>query len=183
MSVVFIILSIVAAIVLLLLMVALILPKHYSVTVSETINKPKKTVYDYMSLFNNQTQYSEWLKADPNLQPTIVGTDATVGAVLKWESHNEDKNKNVGMGEQEIKRMDENNIEVELRLIKPMPATCKLINSFTEKGTNQTLYTCTFYAYAKFPINLPSYLFGRKFIIKTQQKTLSNIKSIVEQTS
>jgi hypothetical protein len=183
MSIVFIILSIVAAIVLLLLLVALILPKHYSVTVSETINKPKKAVYDYVSLFHNQIQYSEWLKADPNLQPTVVGTDGTVGTVLKWESHNEDKNKNVGMGEQEIKRMDEDNIEVELRLLKPMPATCKLINNFVEKGVSQTYYTCTFYAYAKFPINLPSYLFGRNFIIKSQQKTLSNIKTIVEQTA
>lgn len=133
MSIVFIILGIVATIVLLFLMVALILPKHYSVTVSETINKPKKTVYDYVSLFHNQIQYSEWLKADPNLQPTVVGTDGTVGAVLKWESYNEDKNKNVGKGEQEIKKMDESTIEVELRLIKPMPATCKLINSFVEK--------------------------------------------------
>ncbi len=183
MSVVFIILSIVAAIVLLFLVVALILPKHYSVTVSETINKPKKAVYEYVSLLSNQTQYSEWLKADPDLQPTVTGTDGTVSAVLKWESHNEDKNKNVGMGEQEIKRMDENNIEVELRLLKPMPATCKLINNFVEKGISQTYYTCTFYAYAKFPINLPSYLFGRSFITKAQQKTLSNIKAIIEQTA
>ncbi|NCU06331.1 MAG: polyketide cyclase, partial [Chitinophagaceae bacterium] len=130
MSIVLLILSIVAAIVLFLFVLALILPKQYSVTVSETINKPKKTVYDYVRLFNNQTQYSEWLKADPDLQPTIIGTDGKVGAVLKWESCNEDKNKNVGMGEQEIKRMDEDNIEIELRLIKPMPATCKLVNHF-----------------------------------------------------
>ena len=183
MSVIFLVLSIVTVIVLLLLLVALILPKHYSVTVSEIINMPKKSVYDYVSLLSNQTQYSEWLNADPNLRPTVVGTDGTVGALLKWESLNEDRNKNVGMGEQEIKRMDESIIEVELRLIKPMPATCKLINNIVEKGINKTYYTCTFYAYAKFPINLPSYLFGRNFIIKAQQKTLSNIKTIVEQTA
>lgn len=87
------------------------------------------------------------------------------------------------MGEQEIKRMNENDIEVELRLMKPMPATCKVVHSFIEKGNDKTVYTCTFYAYAKFPINLPSYLFGRGFIIKTQQKTLRNIKAIVERTT
>lgn len=183
MNFVFIILTVLVAIVLVFLVAALILPKHYSVTVSETINKPKKTVYDYVSLFRNQTQYSEWLKPDPDLQPTVVGTDGTVGAVLKWESQNKDKNKNVGTGEQEIKVMTEDNIEVELRLIKPMPATCKLVNHFVETGINQTKYTCTFYAYAKFPINLPSYLIGRKFITKAQQKTLSNIKFIVEQSA
>jgi Polyketide cyclase / dehydrase and lipid transport. len=171
---------VVAALVLLFLLVAALLPKHYSVSVSETINKPQKTVYDYVSLFSHQTQYSEWLKADPDLQPTVVGADGTVGAVLKWESHNKDKNKNVGMGEQEIKSMDESYIHIELRLIKPMPATCKLVHHFVEKGMYQTIYTCTFYAYAKFPVNLPSYLFGRRFIIKAQQKTLRNIKAIIE---
>lgn len=181
MNILFLILGVVVALVLLLLLVALILPKNYSVSVSETINKPKNTVYKYVSLFGNQPQYSEWLKADPDLNPTVVGTDGTVGAILNWESHNADKNKNVGMGEQEIIKMDDNSIEIELRLIKPMPATCKLVHNFAEKGINQTEYTCTFYAYAKFPINLPSYLFGRSFIIKTQQKTLRNIKAIVEQ--
>lgn len=182
MSTLLTILSIVAGIVLLLLLVAAILPKHYSVTVSETINRPKNTVYNYVSVFLYQIQYSEWLKADPDLEPTVEGTDGAVGAVMKWESHNKDKNKNVGTGEQEIKQMDENNIEVELRLIKPMPATCKLVHSFAETGISQTKYTCTFSTYARFPINLPAYLFGRSFIRKTQQKTLGNIKTILEKT-
>lgn len=172
----------VVGLILLLLITAIILPKHYSVTVSETINKPKKLVYDYVSLFANQTQYSKWLKADPELQPTVVGEDGKVGAMLKWQSYNKDKNKNVGKGEQEIKKMDDNSIEVELHLIEPMEARCKIVNDFIEKGMNQTQYTCTFYGYAKFPVNLPSYLIGRHFIKKTQQQTLSNIKAIVEQT-
>lgn len=93
MNTVSIVLTTVAAIVLVLMLLAFILPRHYSVAVSETIHKPKKIVYDYVSLSSNQTQYSEWLKADPLLQPSIIGTDGTVGSVLKWESHNEDKNK------------------------------------------------------------------------------------------
>ncbi len=183
MNILSLILVILAGTVLLLLLMALVLPKHYSVKVSETINKPKNKVYDYVSSFQNQIYYSEWLKADPDLQPTVVGADGTVGAILKWESFNEDKNKNVGKGEQEIKKMDANNIEVELRLIKPMEGTCKIINNFAEIGINQTDYTCTFYAYAKFPINLPSFLIGRHFIKKNQQQTLNNIKKIIEQAS
>ncbi|MFT3822807.1 MAG: hypothetical protein QM731_02760 [Chitinophagaceae bacterium] len=180
MSILFLILIILGGGVLLLLLLALFIPQSYSVTVSEVINKPKYIAYQYVSLFQNQIQYSEWLKADPDLRPEVVGADGAVGAVLKWESYNEDKNKNVGAGEQEIVRMDANNIEVELRLQKPMAATCRLINNIIEQGSNQTLYTCTFYAYAKFPVNLPSYLFGRRFIRKAQQKTLNNIRSIIE---
>lgn len=177
---VFVILLVLVAIIALLLLVALVLPRNYSVVVSETINKPKEVVYNYVSLFKNQPYYSEWIKTDPDLRPAVTGTDGTVGAVMSWESHQADKNKNTGKGEQEIKRKDADTIEVELRLIQPMPATCKLLHEFEETASNQTRYTCTFFGNAKFPINLPAYLIGRKFIAKTQQKTLGNIKEIVE---
>lgn len=181
MSVWLIILSVVVTVVAILLVAALFVPKHYSVTVSETINKPKELVYHYVSLFDNQMQYSEWLRADPDLKPVVMGEDGTIGAILRWESNNRDKNKNVGTGEQEIKKMDSSTIEIELRFIKPLEATCKLVNNFIESAPGITLYTCTFYAYAKFPINLPNYVIGRRIIKKTQQKILNNIKTIVEQ--
>lgn len=181
MSVWLIILLTVVAVITILLVAALFLPKHYSVTVSETINQPRYFVYAYVSLFNNQMQYSEWLRADPELSPTVTGEDGKVGAILRWESHNRDKNKNVGTGEQEIVKMDSNTIELELRFIKPLEATCKLVNNFIEPAPGITQYTCTFYGYAKFPVNLPNYLIGRRIIKKTQQKILRNIKAIVEQ--
>lgn len=180
MSVVYIVLTVIGGIIVILLGLALIIPKHYSVTVSEVINKPKKDVYEYVSLLSNQRYYSEWLNADPDLSSEVTGGDGTVGAVLKWESHHKDKNKNVGKGEQEIRKMDHNSIEIELRLLKPLEGTCKLVNTFTDRGATSTLYTCTFYGYAKFPINLPSYLIGRRLIRKTQQQTLDNIKTIAE---
>lgn len=176
------IVGILLAIILLLLLLALLLPKHYSVTVTEVINKPKNEVYHFVSVLQNQTQYSEWLMADPTLQPQIVGIDGTVGSIMKWESHHPEKNKNIGTGEQEILSMDENHIEVALRLIHPIPASCKLLHHIEVLENNQCRYTCTFSAYAKFPINLPSYLFGRKFISKKQQQTLRNVKNIVEQS-
>ncbi|MCW3161703.1 SRPBCC family protein [Chryseobacterium oryctis] len=182
MDIIITILIILVCIVVTLLILALFIPKHYSVTVSQTINRPQKDVFEYVSILQNQLKYSEWLKSDDTLKPEISGTDGTVGAILKWESNNEDKNKNTGKGEQEIKSMDDNNIDIELRLIKPMPGICKLQNNFLETETNKTLYTCTFSAFAKYPINLPSYLIGRQFIKKAQQKTLNNLKSILEES-
>jgi hypothetical protein len=130
------ILSIIALLVFFALVLAWFLPKHYAVTVSESFDRPKKAVYDYVRYLTNQVHYSKWLRADPDLRPEIHGIDGTVGAVLRWDSHNDDKNKNVGMGEQEIKKMDEDVIDVELRLIKPMAAVCKLTHHFVEKGSN-----------------------------------------------
>lgn len=181
MQIIITILLAVLAIVLFLLVLALFIPKHYSVAVSQTISKPKDVVLEYVSILKNQIKYSEWLKLDNTLQPDIVGLDGTVGAILKWESNNEDKNKNAGKGEQEIKSMDANRIDIELRLIRPMPGTCKLTNYFAENEAGETLYTCTFYAYAKYPVNLPSYIIGRRFIRKAQQQSLDNIKAILEQ--
>jgi hypothetical protein len=95
------ILIVIAAVVVLLLIAALLTPKRYTVTVSETINQPQEKIFDYIRILKNQEQYSEWLKADPNLNPVITGTDGTTGAIQKWKS----EDKNVGEGEQEINVM------------------------------------------------------------------------------
>lgn len=174
------ILIVLGCLIALLLLIALFIPKHYTVTVEETIKRPKEAVYAYVSLLGEQLAYSEWLMHDATLQSRLEGVDGTVGATLKWESRNPDKNKSAGKGELEIKAMDPDSIAVELRLLEPMAGVCQLKNEFTERGPSETSYTCIFSAHAKFPLNLPSYLIGRHFIRKTQQKTMRNIKSILE---
>lgn len=118
---------------------------------------------------------------DKMVNPQIIkGVDGEVGAILSWDSPNPDKNISAGAGEEEIMALTANSIEVALRLLKPMPGTCKVVHTFESNNNTQTEYACTFSAYAKFPINLPAYVMGRKFIAKTQQKTLLNIKHIIE---
>lgn len=174
------ILLIIGFLLLFLIILAWILPKRYSVKVSETISRPKDAVYGYVRLLGNQMQYSEWLKPDESLQPEITGEDGKMGARMNWKSSNPDKKKNVGKGEQTILQMDENNIVVELHLLEPMEGLCTLSHHFESITPESTRYDCVFSAYAKFPINLPSYLIGRYFIRKNQQKTLANIKRILE---
>lgn len=170
------ILIVIAAIIVLLLIAALLTPKQYTVTVSETINQPKQKIFDYIRILKNQEHYSEWLKADPNLKPVITGTDGAVGAIQKWKSDD----KNVGEGEQEIKAITDENIEIELRFFKPIEGVCQVVNSVKALSENQSQVTFNFYSFAKFPFNLPSYVFGRKFIIKTQRQNLLNVKAILE---
>ena len=47
------------ALIAVLLIIALFVPKQYTVSVSETINKPKQQVYDYVKTLRNQTQYNK----------------------------------------------------------------------------------------------------------------------------
>jgi hypothetical protein len=168
------------AIVVCLLIIAIFIPKHYTVEVSTIIRKPKQEVLDYIRMIHNQFYYSEWLKIDDTLKPTRIGNDGEVGTYIRWSSDHPDKNKNVGEGELEIKAIHKDSVDMELRLFKPMPGTCQLRNYFLEINEQETNYICTFSAYAKYPINLPSYVIGRKIIRKTQQKTVDNVKEILE---
>jgi len=158
------------------LIIALFVPKKYTVSVSETINQPKHVVYDYVRILKNQEQYSEWVKADPNLHPTITGIDGTVGAKQIWDS----KDDNVGAGEQTITSLTPERIDVDLKFIRPFEGTSKVANIFKSVNENQTIITSEFYANESYPLNLMSYFFGRPMIRDTQIQNLKNIKEILE---
>ncbi|HQX45124.1 MAG TPA: SRPBCC family protein [Saprospiraceae bacterium] len=167
---------VIAFIIALPLVAALFVPKQYTVSVSETINKPKKEVYDYLVLLKNQEEYSEWVKADPNLHPTISGIDGTVGAKQSWNSRDD----NVGEGEQTITALTEDRIDVDIKFIRPFKSHAKAANIFKALNENQTEVISEFYAKEIYPLNLMSYLFGRGMIKKTEIQNLKNIKQILE---
>jgi hypothetical protein len=162
--------------VILALIAAAIMPKDYSVSVTETINRPKAEVYDYVKIFANQKEYSEWIKPDPNLKLEITGTDGTVGSKSSWKSDNPD----VGSGSQKITAMTDNQIDIDLEFIAPMAGTGKVVNTFEAKDSTTTVLNVTTKFDAPFPLNLPSILFGKPMIEETEKKIMANIKSILE---
>ena len=167
---------IVAAVIVVALIAAALMPKSYTVTVSETINQPKKVVYDYLKLFKNQKEYSEWTKPDPNLVPVISGEDGTVGSKSYWKSTNED----VGEGSQTITAMSDNEILLDLEFISPMEGHGKVVSKFESKDSTSTFVTVSTHFDAPFPLNLPSILFGKPMIEKTEKQILINVKEILE---
>jgi len=138
--------------------VAIFIPRSYTVSVSETINQPKQVVFDYIRLLDNQKKYSIWVMADPELKPEITGIDGTVGAVQRWNSKKEE----VGEGEQEITSLTTDRMDLDLRFKRPFKGTAKAAHLFKSVSENQTLITSEFYSNNAYPMNLPSYLFGRK---------------------
>lgn len=158
------------------LLAAAVMPKTYSVEVSETINRPKAEVYDYVKLFANQKEYSEWTKPDPNLVPIITGVDGTVGSKSYWKSSNSD----VGEGSQTITAMDQNQILLDLEFITPMEGHGKVVNTFQEVAKDKTLLTVKTEFDAPFPLNLPSILLGKPMIEKTEKQIMINIKEKLE---
>ena len=168
---------VVAIIVALPLITALFIPKTYTVSVSEDIKQPVGNVYDYVRFLDNQKYYSIWVMEDPNLNPEIIGTDGSVGAIQKWNS----KIKNVGEGEQEIKALTPERMDLDLRFIRPFKGTAKAAYIFKPVSENMTQLTSKFYSKDPYPLNLPSYLFGRKMMKKVQSQNLQNLKQILEE--
>ena len=109
------ILYIVLAIVIIIAVLVIIAPKNYDVNRSITINQSVSTVFDYLKYLKNQDQWSPWNKKDPNMKSDYQGIDGTIGFIGSWSG-----NKDVGVGEQEITGLVENQrIETALRFKEP----------------------------------------------------------------
>lgn len=113
------ILIVFAGIVVLLLIIALVIPKDLKIESEVTINRPVGEVFNYVSHLKNQDYYSKWNMADMNKQQTFNGTDGKVGFVNTWEG-----NEDVGRGEQEITGIvPDKRVDIEVRFREPMEST------------------------------------------------------------
>lgn len=133
------------------LLTALFVKKDYDVEREITINKPKQEVFDYIKYLKNQDHYSKWAMMDPDMKKTYRGTDGTVGFVSAWESNKKD----VGTGEQEIKKITEGErLDFELRFIKPFEATEAAYMVTEPVSENQTKVRWGFSGHMNYPMNL-----------------------------
>jgi uncharacterized protein YndB with AHSA1/START domain len=170
------ILIVIAGIIALLLLIALFTKKDFTLEKQVVINRPKRDVFNYLKLIKNQEQYSVWVMKDPNIKIVYTGTDGTVGFTSSWESND----KNVGIGEQEIKKIDDGeSIEVEIRFKKPFEGTNQARTSVITLGDTQTKVTQVFYGSSKFPMNLMNLMMD-KLVGKDMQKNLENMKANLE---
>lgn len=157
------------------LVIAVFLPKHYDITVKETINAPQAKVLGYLATMGKQTEWSEWVKADPNMKKSIEGIDGTVGAKYSWAG-----NSDVGSGSQTITALTNNRIEMDLEFIEPMAGTAKYSTVLNSSDSTKTEVVTTFSADAAWPMNLMSVLVGKPMIEKTTTQNLKNVKEILE---
>jgi len=90
--------------------------KDYAIVRDTIVNRSRHEVFEYVKILRNSDQYSKWVMTDPGMKKEYIGTDGTKGFIYTWDS----ANKNVGKGQQEIKRIIEGErIDYELRFIKP----------------------------------------------------------------
>lgn len=171
-----IILLVIVAIVAIALLAAAFMDKKFTITSEVVINAPRDSVFNYIKLLKNQEHYSKWVMMDPNVKLTYTGTDGTVGFKSAWESDN----KNVGVGEQEITKINEGDgYEVEIRFKKPFEGVSTATNTTQSISETQTKYITTFYSSNPFPMNLMIPII-KNMLKKDMDENASNLKKILE---
>ena len=66
------ILLVIAGIIILLLVVAIFVPKEYAVERAMTIDLPASEVFDYVVLLKNQDNYSVWAQKDTKMKKSYI---------------------------------------------------------------------------------------------------------------
>jgi hypothetical protein len=170
----FTILYSIGALVALLLLIALIIKKEYSLMAEIVIDKPKDEVFNYVIQLKNQMYYNKWMMADPNVKMIYTGADATIGFISSWES------KDAGKGEQEIKSITNGaEYRVELRFEKPFKGVSHSTTRITAVSPEQTKVTTVFDTRTDFPMSILIPIL-KKMLLKDMNINAQNLKRILE---
>ncbi|HMV76360.1 MAG TPA: SRPBCC family protein [Leptospiraceae bacterium] len=163
------------------LIAAIFVKKEYTVLREITINRSKTDVFSYIKLLKNQENYSRWAQMDPKMKKTYQGTDGTAGFISGWESTNKD----VGKGEQEIKKITEGErIDYELRFIEPFQGTEQAFMAVETVSDEQTKVKWGFNGHMAYPMNLMMLFMNfEEMIGKDFDIGLNGLKQILEKKS
>ncbi|MGE4132391.1 MAG: SRPBCC family protein [Bdellovibrionales bacterium] len=132
------------------LLLGILAPTDLHIERQIEIQKPREEVFAEIKMLRNHSKWSPWEKKDPNIIKSYSGTDGEVGFVASWEGNSE-----VGVGEQEIKAIQEGSrIDYELRFKKPMEDTSTAYLITEDAAGGGTLVTWGMRGKSPFPFNI-----------------------------
>lgn len=161
----------------LFLILAILAPKRYHVFRAVEIERSLSDVFQYLKHIKNQNDWSPWKKKDPDMKQEFFGKDGEVGFISRWEG-----NKDVGSGEQEIKRIVKDEVvESELRFFKPWKSTSDAYLRVEYLGDERSKVTWGFSGKNKFPFSIFMLFFNMdKAVGKDFEEGLDALKIILE---
>lgn len=177
MHILLIILLVIAGLIVLILLLAFVGKKEYSLSRSISINRPVTEVYGYLRFLKNQDEYNVWTMMDPEMKKIYTGTDGQVGFIYAW-----DGNKQAGAGEQEIIALSENEeVTINVRFKRPFPGLIHTPLSTEKIDDQQTRVTWSMKSRMAFPRNIFLYFINMdKVLGKELEKSLSKLKVRME---
>ena len=157
--------------------VVVIAPTDFALEREIVINKPRAEVFAYAKQLKNQNDWGPWFKRDPAMKQEFTGTDGTAGFTSKWSG-----NSDVGTGEQEIKKVVENErIDTELRFKEPMDSKADSYLVTEDAGPGKTKVKWGFTSSMPRPMNVFTLVMDMDAMIgKDYEDGLSNMKAILE---
>ena len=166
------------SIIVLVLVVALFVPREYRVERDVSIQATKADIFQFLRYLRNQEQFTVWAKMDPNMKREYRGTDGTVGFVSAWES----ENKNVGSGEQEIIGIIEGErIDYELRFFEPFETVGKAYFITEAIDSASTRVTWGFKGKSPYPWNVMLLVMNMDDMLGNDlEQGLENLKALME---
>jgi len=169
---------ILAGLVAVFILLAAFAPKKYNVHRQVIIQKSRSDVYQYLKLLKNQDHWSPWKKRDPDMEQSFTGEDGNVGFISHWDSDH----KQVGSGEQEIHKLEENRrIESAIRFLKPWKSESTGYFDLQDAGDGGTKVTWGFYGTHKVPLNVMMLFFNMdKAVGKDFEEGLTDLKKVLE---
>jgi uncharacterized membrane protein len=170
--------GVILGIIALVLFIAAIAPKDYSVQRSITINKPQQEVFGYIKYLRNQNNYSKWVMTDPNKRMTYIGTDGTVGFTSAWDSDV----KEAGKGEQTITKIKEGErIDIRIVFFKPFAGIADTYMATRAVNNNATTVKWKFDSRMSYPMNIVLLFINMDKMLGADMNTsLNNLKSVLE---
>ena len=176
MNILITILLVLAGIIALLLLIALFMKKEHYVNREIIINAPLQKVFGFLKLLKNQDQFNKWATTDKkNRIEEFTGTDGKVGFIYSWSG-----NKSAGKGEKEIMNIVEGKrIETEIRFVKPMRVSARVIFETESLSENKTKVTLINTGTLKYPLNIMIPMAEKNFP-KDMDESLSTLKNILE---
>jgi len=175
MSIILTILLVLLGIIVLLLIFGLFMRKEHYVRREIIINVPSRKVFDYIKLLRNQDTFNKHAMEDGDRKREYKGTDGTVGYVYSWSG-----NKSAGVGEKEIVNIvDGKRMEAEIRFVKPMTATARIIMETESLSDGQTKVSWSNAGKLGYPVNIMIPVMER-MLPKEMDSSLSTLKNILE---
>ena len=161
----------------LIIILAIIAPKNYNLQRSIVVNRSLQDTFYYLKYIKNQDDWSPWNKKDPDMKQSQTGTDGSIGFVNRWEG-----NKDVGVGEQEIVNIIENQrIDSQLRFFKPWKSESDAYLITKEVDASKTEVTWGFSGVNKVPLNIMMLFFSMdKTVGKDFEEGLASLKDNLE---
>ena len=164
------------ALLILLLVAALFIDKHFVVVREVTINKPKMEVFNYVKIIRNSTYYNHWWLIDPKAKLDFKGNDGTVGFIATWDSDNND----MGAGDQEVKKVvDGERVDCALRFRKPFVGEATTYMALEAVNDKTTKLKWAFESDSHYPMNMMNLMMGKMLGGYLEESELK-LKTILE---